>query len=140
MDFSTFCPHCNKHQEYSLSAFTPRSCAPCSQDLFPLASDTFKEDFTFNQCPHCGADHLYRQKDFNRKVGISLLAVGIVFSYWTYGLSLLAVTLLDGWLYRKVGDVGCCYRCHSQFRNDSQVSLIPVFDLELFDYYQNLKK
>lgn len=140
MDFSTFCPHCKKHQEYSLPSFTNHSCNQCGQDLFPLASDKFKEDYEFNQCPHCGAEHLYRQKDFNRKVGVALLAFGIVFSYWTYGLSLLAVTLLDWWLYRKVGDVGCCYRCQSQFRNDSQVGLIPAFDLELYDYYQNLKK
>ncbi|MBM4316964.1 MAG: hypothetical protein FJ116_05735 [Deltaproteobacteria bacterium] len=140
MDFSTFCPHCKTYQEYSLPSFSNRNCKKCERDLLPQASDEFKENFGFNQCPHCGAEHLYRQKDFNRKTGIALLAMGIVFSYWTYGLSLVAVTILDWCLYRKVGEVGCCYLCQSQFRNDSQVSLIPVFDLELHDYYQNLKK
>lgn len=140
MDFSTLCPHCGNLQEYVLDFFQEYPCSACKKNLFPNASDAFKESFQFNQCPHCGAAHLYRHKDFNRKLGIGLLVIGILLSFWTYGLSLLLVTLVDWWLYKKVKDVGCCYLCHSQFRNGNQVEALSSFDLELYDYYRNLKR
>ena len=139
MDFSTLCPHCKQMQEFSLTQFEDRYCPHCEHSLFPLASDAFKEQFQFNQCPHCGADHIYKQKDFNRTLGVGLLIVGILLSFFTYGISLLLVTLLDWWLYKKVGWVGCCYLCHSQFRENPNINNLESFDLELYDYYRNLK-
>ena len=140
MDFSAFCPHCKTYQEFSLSAFEYHSCSSCQKSIFPNATDLFKESFGLNQCPHCASAHIYKQKDFNRKVGIGLLVIGIFLSFFTYGISLLIVTLFDGWLYRKVGEVGCCYLCQSQFRNSPQIEKLEGFDLELYDYYQNLKR
>ena len=138
MDFSSFCPHCQCFQEYTLPAFDEKACQSCTKPLFPHASDKFKESFHFNQCPHCGAAHLYRQKDFNRKLGLILLILGIGMSFFTYGISLLLVTVFDWLLYKRVGEVGCCYQCKSQFRNSPEVEKLDPFDLELHDYYQNL--
>ncbi|MCX6104029.1 MAG: hypothetical protein NT000_12335 [Proteobacteria bacterium] len=139
VEFSSFCPHCHSFQEFSLEVFAIRFCGSCHADIFVNATDAFKESFHFNQCPHCSSAHLYRQKDFNRKLGISLMAIGIILSFFTYGISLLLVTVIDWWLYKKVGDVGCCYRCQSQFRLSPEVDALPSFDLELYDYYQNLR-
>lgn len=140
MDFSTICPHCKHFQEFSLEHFGNRKCESCQSELFPMASDAFKQRYEFNQCPHCGADHVYRQKDFNRTLGVSLLVIGIILSFFTYGISLLFVTALDWWLYHKVGWVGCCYLCHSQFRESDTIQGLEPFDLELHDYYRNLNK
>lgn len=91
-------------------------------------------------CPVCETEHVYKQKDFNRKLGILLLLVGIAGSFYTYGMSLLVVAIFDWWLYRHVGEVGLCYRCHSQFRGSPEVEALPPFTLQLHDYYKSLKK
>jgi len=140
MEFSSFCPHCKSYQDFSIEIFQEQLCTQCSKDIFPNATDIFKSNFELNQCPHCGAAHVYRQKDFNRKLGISLLIIGIGLSFYTYGISLLLVTVVDWLLYKKVGEVGCCYLCESQFRNSYVVTKLEPFDLELYDYYQNIKK
>ncbi len=90
-------------------------------------------------CPRCKCEHLYRRKDFNRKFGITLIAVGVVLSYWTYGVSLVVVTLLDWLLSITVGEVGICYQCEEQFRDKEMVKQLPPFNLSLHDYYMNLK-
>ncbi len=140
MDFSSFCPHCKTYQEFTLNTYQDKPCVHCNKNLFPNATDLFKSSFEFNQCPHCGAAHIYRQKDFNRKLGIALLFIGIGLSFFTYGISLLVVTIVDWLLYKRVGEVGCCYLCESQFRNSPQIKALEIFDLELYDYYQNIKK
>ena len=38
---------------------------------------------------------MYVQKDFNRATGVALVVIGAIFVPWTWGLSLLAVTILD---------------------------------------------
>lgn len=140
MEFSSFCPHCKTYQDFSIPRFQERLCAQCEKNIFPNATDIFKSRFELNQCPHCGAAHVYRQKDFNRKLGITLLIIGIGLSFYTYGISLLLVTIIDWLLYKKVGEVGCCYLCESQFRTSPEVKKLEPFDLELYDYYQNIKK
>lgn len=131
MEILVECPRCRSRLEVS-----DRTSQHCGETLFPNATDRFKREGFLNQCPACGADHLYRQKDFNRKLGIGLVVVGIFFAWWTYGLSLLFVTIVDWWLYRRVGEVGCCYQCPTQFRG-SEVAGLPAFDLELHDYYRS---
>ncbi len=91
-------------------------------------------------CPVCEAEHVYKQKDFNRKLGILLLLIGVAGSFYTFGLSLLVVTIFDWWLYRHVGLVGLCYRCHAQFRGSPEIEKLPPFTLQLHDYYKSLKK
>ena len=109
------------------------------------------EDFVIlqkmDQCPFCGCQHIYRQKDFNRKLGVGLLALGAVAAFFTYGLSMVAVALLDWSIYRRVGWVGCCYQCGAQFRGAGRgtgrgtesINELPVFELGLHDYYKNIE-
>jgi len=80
---------------------------------------------------------VYQQKDFNRTIGVSLLVVGVILSFWTYGISLLVVTLIDFLLYRFVGNVGVCYQCQSAFRDDPAIARLEPFNLQLHDYYRS---
>lgn len=135
MEVSTDCGVCHARLDLKLEGPSP---APthCEMPLLPYATDKFLRDQSLNQCPHCGAAHLYRQRDFNRRVGVALVVVGIGLAYWTYGISLLVVTAVDWWLYRRVGEVGCCYQCTTLFRGETIAALEP-FDLELEDYYRS---
>lgn len=107
-------------------------------NLLQHPTDLFLHNHTLNQCPLCGCTHLYKQKDFNRRIGVVLILIGVIGAYWTYGVSLIAVTLIDWLLNRMVGMVGICYKCESQFRA-SPVEKLEPFNLSLFDYYRNLR-
>ena len=131
------CPYCKKWMEVeTLSA----KCAECGRPLFEFITDDLNENKSLSQCPACGCTHMYRQKDFNRAIGVAILVVGIAFAYFTYGISLLVVTLLDWLLFRRVKEVGCCYDCGAQYRKTDLVKTLEPFNLVLHDHYKNRKK
>jgi hypothetical protein len=80
-------------------------------------------------CPVCGCRHLYRQRDFNRMLGCGLVAVGALLVPWTYGLSLIALSLLDLWLYRRLAEAVVCYRCDTVYRDARPDGRQGEFDL-----------
>ena len=66
----------------------------------------------------------YIRKDFDPKVGLTVVIVGALISavfYW-FGEDLIAYSILGGaalidlFVYGRLGDVTVCYRCHSEFR------------------------
>jgi len=80
-------------------------------------------------CPLCGSSHFYRQRDVNRAWGCALVLLGAVFVPWTYGLSLVALSLVDWWLYRRLGDAVVCYRCDTVYRDAKPNPRQGDFDL-----------
>ena len=90
-------------------------------------------DAIIARCAACTHDQLYFQKDFNRSTGVALVAVGAVFVPWTYGLSLLAVTILDYVVWRIVKDVIVCYECQAVHRGYLPNPDVKPFDLVIHD-------
>lgn len=132
------CKTCKTTRDFAFTpGQTPPSCA-CGKETFSFATDRFLKDETLNQCPLCGAAHVYRQKDFNRNLGVALIVLGVFLSYWTYGTSLVVVTLLDWLLIRRVKELGVCYQCNAQFRDSGAIAKLETFNLSLHDYYKNL--
>ena len=86
-----------------------------------------------SRCAACGHDQLYFQKDFNRATGIALVVVGSIFVPWTWGLSLLGVTILDYIVWRLVKDVIVCYRCQAVHRGYPANPDLKPFDLVTHD-------
>ena len=80
-------------------------------------------------CPLCGCRHLYRQRDINRAWGCVLVAIGAVFVPWTYGLSLVALALVDLWLYRRLTFSVVCYKCDTVYRDARPIKRQTEFDL-----------
>lgn len=140
MKTTLVCPNCHRrHNQVLVWPLKSMTCSHCQTDLFKNATEAFLQQGRFNQCPVCGAAHLYRRKDFDQRLGILLVVIGVTLAYFTYGLSLLAVTLIDFLLFRRTKEVGICYQCKSEFRDSLAVEDLEPFDLELFDYYRNLK-
>lgn len=86
-----------------------------------------------DRCAACGHDELYFNKDFNRTTGIALVAIGAVFVPWTYGLSLLGVTILDYIVWKVVKDVIVCYDCQAVHRGYPPNPALKPFDLVIHD-------
>ena len=85
------------------------------------------------RCAACDHDQLYFQKDFNRTTGIALVTIGAIFVPWTWGLSLLGVTILDYIVWRLVKDVIVCYRCQAVHRGYPPNPALKPFDLVTHD-------
>ena len=123
------CPACE--QRLSRAAGEPaRVCDHCGIATTVTAP---AEDAVVSQCAACGHDELYFQKDFNRTTGVALVAVGAVFVPWTYGLSLLGVTILDYIVWRIVKDVIVCYECQAVHRGYPANPALQPFDLATHD-------
>ena len=123
------CTQCERR--LSRTAGEPfRVCEHCSAPSGVVAPP---EGAIIERCAACEHDQLYFQKDFNRTTGVALVAVGAVFVPWTYGLSLLAVTVLDYIVWRVVKDVIVCYQCQSVHRGYPPNPEIKPFDLVVHD-------
>lgn len=84
-------------------------------------------------CPVCTRQDFYKQKDFNRKIGVILFVIAAVLSIWTYGLSLVALYLVDLFLFKRLGSVAICYKCNTNFRKLANIDDIRDFDHEMND-------
>src|SRR6185369_12707073 len=91
------------------------ACPNCGVSR-PVASTGWSES-AVEVCPLCGCRHLYRQRDFNRALGCTLVAIGAALVPWTFGLSLPVFGLVDLWLYRRLKDAPVCYRCDTAYRD-----------------------
>jgi hypothetical protein len=124
------CSKCDWRLVSEAGAPAPRPCENCGQpnDVIAPASGA-----TIARCAACGDAEMYIQKDFNRTTGVVLVAIGAVFVPWTYGLSLLAVTVLDFVVYYLVRDVEVCYECQAVHRGYPLNPLHKHFDLATHD-------
>lgn len=109
---------------------TSRPCEKCgaTNDVAPPPSASLIE-----RCAACEHEELYTQKDFNRRTGMALVVLGAIFVPWTWGLSLLGVTILDYIVWRLVGDVIVCYGCQAVHRGYPPNTAIKPFDLVIHD-------
>ncbi|HKB80212.1 MAG TPA: hypothetical protein VKH35_10880 [Thermoanaerobaculia bacterium] len=107
--------------------------APCDRCGEPNEVTAPPPGALIEHCAACAHDQLYFQKDFNRKTGIALVVLGSVFVPWTYGLSLLGVTILDYIVWRVVKDVIVCYACQAVHRGYPPNPAIKPFDLVIHD-------
>jgi hypothetical protein len=123
------CPKC----ETRLGRVASEPARPCDRCGQPSDVVARAAGSVITSCAACGHDQLYFNKDFNRTTGIALVAVGAVFVPWTYGLSLLGVTILDYIVWRMVKDVIVCYECQAVHRGYPANPSLKPFDLVVHD-------
>jgi DNA-directed RNA polymerase subunit RPC12/RpoP len=123
------CLHCEKR----LARFAGEGAAVCDHCSMATLVTAPPDGSIIDRCAACGHEQLYFQKDFNRATGVALVAIGAVFVPWTWGLSLLGVTILDYIVWRVVKDVIVCYQCQAVHRGyPANPALLP-FDLIIHD-------
>jgi hypothetical protein len=119
------CPHCGTQIEIPGSAVEPNRVA---------------------RCLVCPSTDLFVRKDFPQRIGVALVAIGIVGSsiawayghlYWTFGI-LFATALADVLLYTFVGDQLMCYRCHAEYRGVGDMESHGSFDLETHERHRQI--
>jgi len=106
------------------------SCPACDHKRTVDTSDWTADTPTLiERCAICACKHLYQQKDVNRALGCAILLVGIVFVPWTYGLSLVALSLVDLVLYWRLPLNVVCYKCDTAYRDARPSPRQNEFDL-----------
>ena len=115
-------------------------CGRCGRDIPLHVTDDLRDDRAVDRCPVCQGADFYGRKDFDPKVGLSVVIVGALISagfYW-FGRDLIAysilaaATLVDLFIYGRLKDLSVCYRCHTEFRGP-EARNSPAFDLHTAD-------
>ena len=94
-------------------------------------------------CIACGHGDFYLQKDFNRQLGVGIVAIGILFSTYFFNrrepalamASLVITALIDLIIYTLVGTVTVCYACHAVYRGFERNPKHEAFDLKKLEKY-----
>lgn len=135
------CPKCDAGLPVS-AAEAPAAikCGRCGREIPLTISDAVRADQSVDVCPLCAGRDFYIRKDFNPKVGLTVVIVGALISgvfYW-FGRDLIAYSILgaaaliDLVVYGRLKDLTVCYRCHSEFRG-SYPRTAGAFDLHTAD-------
>ena len=115
-------------------------CGGCGRDIPLTVTDAVRGDRVVDACPVCQGADFYSRKDFDPKVGLTVVIIGAVISagfYWfgrdliAYGI-LAVAALIDLVVYGRLTDLTVCYRCHSEFRGAYRRTA-PAFDLHTAD-------
>jgi hypothetical protein len=143
MNIVARCPKCDAALPVDASqpdAPETITCGACGREIPLTLTPAVRADDAVDRCPVCNGGDFYVRKDFNPKLGLTIVAIGAGISavfYWfkrdliAYSI-LAAATLIDLVIYRRLKEVTVCYRCHSEFRGGYKRTA-AAFDLHTAD-------
>lgn len=134
------CPTCAKENlvEADLLEDTVR-CSQCGSSTALVLSEGVRSGASVDQCCLCGGHRFYVQKDFNPRLGLAIFAVGVLFSYHTYGITLFVASAIDFVLYQVLPTVIVCYRCRTLYRGYRTTKKLKAYDPNVAIKYVKLK-
>src|SRR4029434_3754277 len=135
------CPQCDAGLPFRAGdAPAAIKCGRCGRDIPLTVTADVRADRAVDACPVCGGADFYVRKDFDPKIGLTVVIIGALVSavfYWfgrdliAYGI-LASAALVDLVVYGRLRDLTVCYRCHSEFRG-SYARTAAAFDLHTAD-------
>ncbi|HSE42098.1 MAG TPA: hypothetical protein VLH08_15135 [Acidobacteriota bacterium] len=114
------------------------ACENCKKNYGSLSSFSTEKGVAY--CIICGCRDLYTQKDFSRKVGLSIVAIGAILAPFTKLISLFVCALIDLILYRVLPMITVCYRCKAIYRGFPNNTDHQGFNLGINDRYRSAEK
>jgi DNA-directed RNA polymerase subunit RPC12/RpoP len=130
------CPHCGHGLGMAPGAEDPPAPARPAE---AAPAEAAPAEFRLERCPVCGGHEFYRQRDFNRRLGLALVLLGAALAWPTRGLSLLVVVIADLLLYALLPPITICYRCEAIFRGLPAGAGGGDFDLATADKYRAIR-
>jgi len=135
------CPQCDAGLPVpAADAASAIQCGRCGRGIPLSVSDAIRDDRAVDRCPVCGGADFYARKDFDPKMGLTVVVIGAAISavfYW-FGRDFIAYSvlgaaaLIDLIVFRHLEEVTVCYRCHTEFRG-VYPRTAPAFDLHTAD-------
>jgi hypothetical protein len=133
MEVQITCTNCGSSIEVLASQEAHKVSCDICQHVMDVKFSPDHEQGNLKNCPICSRQDFYKQKDFNRKIGVLLFIVAAGLSIYTYGLSLPAAWLIDVYLVKRLSTVAVCYKCQTIFRKVKNLAEIRDFDHEMND-------
>jgi hypothetical protein len=130
-----------QHFDASTAALT---CSHCGQEIRVPAGGVDGQRVT--RCLVCPSTELFVRKDFPQRLGVLIVAVGIIGSSiawhytnlpWTFGI-LFATALADLALFVLVRNALMCYRCGAHYRGTADMAAHGQFNLETHEKYRQM--
>ena len=144
MEINTFCPECENGlflQEMPKAGLIP--CSHCAKGRMAVGSGALDARGAVAKCGICGCEEFYRQKDFNTKLGLWMVAlivvIALVFNRWLVPI-LVGGAILDTALYFLLPEIVICYSCRAIYRGLPLNPRVEGFDLKVHDKYAFSKK
>jgi hypothetical protein len=119
------CPKCDAGLPVAASERPSAiNCGGCGREIPLDISEGLRSDRAVDRCPVCAGGDFYIRKDFDPKLGLTVVVIGALVSgifYW-FGQDLAAYSILGGAalidlaVYGRLKDLTVCYRCHAEFR------------------------
>jgi uncharacterized protein (DUF983 family) len=140
MEINIFCPECENGillQEMPKAGLIP--CTRCSKGREALGNGELDAQGALVRCGICGCTELYRQKDFNTKLGmwivVLIVVLALIFNQYLFQI-LVGGAVVDGILYFALGDIVICYQCRAIYRGLPIAAKVKGFDLKIHDQYE----
>jgi hypothetical protein len=133
------CPHadCGNAVEGALEPTTTAlRCPRCGRETALPEAGAIAASGVVSSCAVCGCTDVYSQRDFNRRLGLGLVALGLVTGPFTHWISTVVFVGLDAGLYLLVPSVAICYACEAQVRGFDATKPPPPFDIAVHDLYR----
>jgi len=143
MNVSYHCPQCQHAVRVDLSPEDAEWACPACRQIVRLPDDAFAAG-QLRRCVACPSQDLFLRKDFPQRLGVSIVAIGIVGSSvaWAYSRPvltlgvLMATALVDVVLYWLVPNALMCYRCDAVYRWAPGMERFGPFELETHERHR----
>jgi DNA-directed RNA polymerase subunit RPC12/RpoP len=143
MNVAFACPRCQRGVRVEVSAGDAAIACPHCRQSITVPQGAFREGH-LQRCLVCPSTDLFVRKDFPQRLGVSIVALGILASCitWAYALVvatfavLFATALVDVVLYLLVPDVLSCYRCGALYRSTGGTGAHGPFNLETHERHR----
>lgn len=141
LEIAFACPDCGAAVEGRLGpAVEALACTACQASTpLPEAAQA-PADAPPGTCCVCGSHDLYGQRDFNRVLGLSLAAIGLLLGPWTGWVSTVVAVVLDAGLWLMMPTVAVCYACNAQYRGFPRKRGPQAFEIAIHDAYKFAKR
>jgi hypothetical protein len=133
MEIQITCSQCGSGVEIHPDSNAKKADCGICKHITDVNFSSDHEQGILNDCPVCSRQDFYKQKDFNRIIGVALFVIAAILSIWTYGLSLVVLYLVDLFLFKKLALVAICYKCRTNFRRVKNMMEIRDYDHEMND-------
>ena len=141
MEITLTCSNCSSGISFTPMCDITEVCCQICEHKEQVRLEEEHLNGVLKRCPSCERQDFYKQKDFNRKIGVILFiiaALGVLWlattSFAPYAvLPFLILYIFDFILFRKLGLVVICYKCDAVFREVANIGKIRDFDHEMND-------
>lgn len=141
------CPSCQQTNQLEVSeAHRQMSCVHCGTAWSLDFSDSLIQTGMVDRCALCREDKLYVQRDFNRNLGLAIVMLAAIVSFWLYGRDqvvwsfgvLFAAVVADFVLYWILPYVTICYVCRAEYRITMKNPAHEAYELALAEKYEQI--